>query len=119
VKKEIFPEKSYTQEIIDKNVSNYLSILFNISKDKSKSSIEEKLSEIDEEKIFDSDFFDLYNIMKKSVKIKLLILGNDILKLLEKSNLSKNEIGFFKELYAVIKNDSQFSFQVTQKLKKK
>jgi hypothetical protein len=118
-RKEIIPEKSYTQEIIEKNLSNYLTILFNISKEKSKSSIEDKLSEIDEEKIFDSDFFDLYNIMKKSVKIKLLIFGNDILKLLEKSNLSKNEIAFFKELYAVIKNDSQFSFQVTQKLKKK
>ncbi len=118
-RKEIIPEKSYTQEIIEKNVSNYLTILFNISKEKSKSSIEDKLSEIDEEKIFDSDCFDLYNIMKKSVKIKLLIFGNNILKLLEKSNLSKNEIAFFKELYAVIKNDSQFSFQVTQKLKKK
>lgn len=119
VKGVIFPENSLFQQIIYRNITNYLSIIFNISKDKSKISIEDKLNEINEENIFDSDFFELYNIMKKSVKIKLLVLGNDIMKCLEKSNLTKNEISFFKEFYAVVKNDSQYSFQVTQKLKKK
>ena len=120
IKVKLYSNDEKIARIVNINYTNYLNVLFNISKEKNKSIIEEKLEEIDEEKIFDSDFFDLHNIMKKSVKINLINNSLNILNILNKNNnLSKPEILFFKQLYSIIKNDCQFSFQVTQKLKKK
>ena len=119
MKSKIYSKENKVTKIIANNLTNYLLILFNISKDKNKTSIEEKLEEIDEGKIFDSDFFELHNIMRKSIKTNVIIHSNNALNLLNKQNHSKPEILFFKQLYSIIKNDCQFSFQITQKNRKK
>ena len=105
--------------VINKNITNYLNTLFTISKDKNKDSIEEKLSAISEDKIFENDFFEIYQIMKKSLKIDIIIKGNERLKQLGNDEISRQEILFIKQLHSIVKNDSQFSFQIVAKLKKK
>lgn len=105
-------ENKIIDSLILKNISSYCSHLFEKSKSKN-------MKETNEEEIFTKDFYNLYTIFLKLEKIKIIkhIKENfqNVRKIIiENKALSKEELYYIKNIYSILQNNGQHSFQITK-----
>lgn len=100
---------------INKNLSNYLNALYL----KKKNSLKNTNNEINESEVFDKEFYKIFDFIVKYYKVNLLkIIMDKCKRISNEGSLTKFDLLYIKNCYGVLANDAQFSFQITEKLRR-